>query len=1366
MKLNQHLIMLEDFAFGTVFMAKAKRYVSCNEDTYFYVKHPDASTGLGGSPSKLLKNIKDQVDIFLFLEDFLKREGLYEDVKNGLTLLREKHVRVWIRNADYYSLNTKESNLLADLLEQMAPGYKAEPTNRDDNFFYRLHTPWDRRYEELKQLIIDPRIHYISFDIFDTLILRPFLRPLDLFCLLDSKFDDMMERIPMRTFSEIRVEAERIARKQQWKNHRYEDITLQEIYDILVTDYNVPEMIAKVLQGEEQQLEVKFCTARKKLKEIYDLAVFLGKTVIITTDMYLDRSTLEKILMKNGYTKYSALFISAEERLTKSSGHLYREVLDRLQIQPEEMLHIGDNWDSDISQARKLGINTCFVPKASDLLNNKIPDMKRKKCRAGFDAALYRLPTGNILKYSYAKEYLGIRCMLGTVANKIFDHPFLSYEPGTDFNRNPYYLGYFALGMHVFGIVQWLIQLCEKKGYQTIHFVARDGYTAMKVYEVVSKYYPNAPKINYFYMSRKSLLPLTISRAEDLFALPKFSPFKGKTPMDLIELIRPILDWKDGIEEEYWKRQILLDKPIEDEKEFRKFIKAVIDLSYSQQRNDAYRQQMRDYFSSQIGKNDVMFDIGYSGRAQAILSSLLGYGVNAAYIHYLDDQVYKYSQRFHFNVDCYYPHVPTVIGKLREILQSDTIGSCIGYQTENGVVTPILEKSLHTFHARFVIERAHQGAVDFAKELMENFSEFLPQLHYRDYELSFAHEYFLHYPTKGDMQMFSVVWFEDDVLHNKSFTARLTDLWLNDLRWYRLRGGTAPSVDGIDIAFAPGWKRTVYNAMFDRKSLKDDVKARLVNHRIIHDILKFGYCTMRSSYKSLRQLRNHKLMDTKKPDIKAKTSQHLHISSKIDGKGKILYSATSEYGILCCLVHKLTYFQEQDAVLLVSEWRKQRVPVLENSNIFSEVYVFCDKYLRQISSDMDAALENAGEGAYAHYAKKFLLSYDEKFPFNITSFSKIIVHNTAMPLGSYLESRNIHYEAFEDAGGIFSVPLLLKENIEKTYPKVEQWLIEHYKVLNEAPNCNKWYINYSAQKSKFKYEKTEDFNPIVLLDKMSVVNRNKILRIFGIITQEVSGKDQRANLILTYPLSVRLGIQQDEQRLIYATLADLFLKDEQPIYLKPHPDDHVNYELLTNMNIVPPLVLSELLKYEVGVPFYCAISAVSTALNSLNDIERKLYFDKELIEHRHELLQYYVASQYIKEKCSKDVIILGKGCYHQLLQYLLEDRTYRSLENNWDNKNIDLPRVFILGDENEENIDQLKSLLSTKDIVISLFKWEGADVLEISKQKAEGAYMGELQQEYLYISRAEKNSIKNDSFSLEMYLRTLNIKLSVKKKTT
>ena len=138
-------------------------------------------------------------------------------------------MRVWIRNADYYSLNTKESNLLADLLEQMAPGYKAEPTNRDDNFFYRLHTPWDRRYEELKQLIIDPRIHYISFDIFDTLILRPFLRPLDLFCLLDSKFDDMMERIPMRTFSEIRVEAERIARKQQWKNHRYEDITLQEI---------------------------------------------------------------------------------------------------------------------------------------------------------------------------------------------------------------------------------------------------------------------------------------------------------------------------------------------------------------------------------------------------------------------------------------------------------------------------------------------------------------------------------------------------------------------------------------------------------------------------------------------------------------------------------------------------------------------------------------------------------------------------------------------------------------------------------------------------------------------------------------------------------------------------------------------------------------------------------------------------------------------------------------------------------------------------------------------------------------------------------------------------------------------------------
>ena len=110
----------------------------------------------------------------------------------------------------------------------------------------------------------------------------------------------------------------------------------------------------------------------------------------------------------------------------------------------------------------------------------------------------------------------------------------------------------------------------------------------MKVYEIVSKYYPNAPRANYFYMSRKSFLPLIISKAEDLYMLPEFAPWKGKRPLDYIEMLLPLLEW-EGQEEtagSYRRRGVILEKTIDSETEYRQFIDALIELSYSQRKTD------------------------------------------------------------------------------------------------------------------------------------------------------------------------------------------------------------------------------------------------------------------------------------------------------------------------------------------------------------------------------------------------------------------------------------------------------------------------------------------------------------------------------------------------------------------------------------------------------------------------------------------------------------------------------------------------------------------------------------------------------------------------------------------------------------
>ena len=68
----------------------------------------------------------------------------------------------------------------------------------------------------------------------------------------------------------------------------------------------------------------------------------MDKKVVVTTDMYLDRDTIERILQRIG-AEYDRLFISCESGKTKLSGELFEVVLHDLKIESNDICHIGDN---------------------------------------------------------------------------------------------------------------------------------------------------------------------------------------------------------------------------------------------------------------------------------------------------------------------------------------------------------------------------------------------------------------------------------------------------------------------------------------------------------------------------------------------------------------------------------------------------------------------------------------------------------------------------------------------------------------------------------------------------------------------------------------------------------------------------------------------------------------------------------------------------------------------------------------------------------------------------------------------------------------------------------------------------------------
>ena len=138
----------------------------------------------------------------------------------------------------------------------------------------------------------------VSFDIFDTLIVRVYKKPVDLFRHLEES-----EMAP--GFAKARVEGEAKARRKALENSKRKEVSLSEIYRAMGSKY-------APFKEKEIALEKLACKQNPEMKAVFDECLAKGKRVIIASDMYLPHADVEEILKENGYTGYEKLFLSSD----------------------------------------------------------------------------------------------------------------------------------------------------------------------------------------------------------------------------------------------------------------------------------------------------------------------------------------------------------------------------------------------------------------------------------------------------------------------------------------------------------------------------------------------------------------------------------------------------------------------------------------------------------------------------------------------------------------------------------------------------------------------------------------------------------------------------------------------------------------------------------------------------------------------------------------------------------------------------------------------------------------------------------------------------------------------------------------------
>ena len=307
----------------------------------------------------------------------------------------------------------------------------------------------------------------ISFDIFDTLIFRPFSEPTDLFFFVG-------DRLSFMDFKRIRIEMEYKARQRCYAEQGHYEVTLAAIWALMEEETGID---AKKGMLVEQELEKQFCYANPFMKQVYDALIVQGRTVVIVSDMYLPFGCLEEILKCQGFDGYQKLYVSCEYGRNKASGALYTLIQNDIDddsnnngnINSNRIIHVGDNPMSDQHMAKY----------------------------AGWDIMPYINVNRNAAAYrAYDMSAIIGGAYRGLVQNHIWS--------GKKVYSMEYEYGYIYGGLFAVGYCQFVHEYVRTHHMDKVLFLSRDGDVLKQVYD---RLYPEE-NTAYVYWSRRAAAKL------------------------------------------------------------------------------------------------------------------------------------------------------------------------------------------------------------------------------------------------------------------------------------------------------------------------------------------------------------------------------------------------------------------------------------------------------------------------------------------------------------------------------------------------------------------------------------------------------------------------------------------------------------------------------------------------------------------------------------------------------------------------------------------------------------------------------------------------------------------------------------------
>jgi HAD superfamily hydrolase (TIGR01549 family) len=559
-------------------------------------------------------------------------------------------------------------------------------------------------YDKICRLIDEN--HIISFDIYDTALLRNVLYPTDIFDLVQIEIDKLA--LPITDFKKMRIKAEETARLRS----RFDDVRYDEIYTVI--SEQIGKELAETLNEIELRIERKFTTFNPFIKKIYDYAVSKGKVILFISDIYLEPSFVKKILEVNGYSKNEGIYVSGYIGVSKASKGLFRHIQEQRKFN-SAWLHIGDNEASDYQNAVECGLNAYYYKALRDRV---------------------------VLPGNYSIEYSIMKAIQ------------INFSETTLEDYNYWYrFGVNVVSSLFFGFTNWLAK--ELKGKSNVYFLSRDGYLPWKLYNKFAEHFGDLPKSKYIYASRKVYQLSTIADMDSEEAL-ELLVYSNQSLGQIKTVIEVFDDMGIQLREHHLKQLdqlgLRLNKPLvtsEDIDKMKQLIRKIYpEVISCQEHNKSlvieYLRQNEIFKHSELN----VVDIGWRGSTQKAIKDITNKKINGFYFgtsYNVYDEIRSEVNSYSFHLGKPFQFMQAVMGNVMmfEFIFSAPHGTLTGFKKISGKIYPVLSEDNSSLP--YVIEQVHSGVLRIADEYL-NYMEYLRniQVHeaLRDYlEFIDAKEY-------------------------------------------------------------------------------------------------------------------------------------------------------------------------------------------------------------------------------------------------------------------------------------------------------------------------------------------------------------------------------------------------------------------------------------------------------------------------------------------------------------------------------------------------------------------------------------------------------------------------------------------------